>query len=135
MAKSLAVIDKLLADIENANEESKSNNENNTVQSLIDNWVKMWNSYNLSMVNNLFANDATYFSSEKQGLIKGGDNIYQHHIGFGFVENGKSSTNKLWLNNKLETQVYGSTAIVNSLWYFSKGNVSTNIQKGRVTIM
>ena len=50
-------------------------------------WVSMWNSYDLSLVDELFLTDptVTYFSSEKEGLIKGIDAVSKHHAGFGFV--------------------------------------------------
>ena len=40
---------------------------------LVDAWVAIWNSYDLSMVEKLFVNDerVTYFSSEKQAPSRG----------------------------------------------------------------
>lgn len=41
----------------------------------------------------LFLKDdrVTYFSSEKQGVIKGYEALLKHHEGFGFVKGGKVS--------------------------------------------
>ena len=52
----------------------------------VDEWVKLWNNYDLKQVDKLFLNDnrASYFSSEKQGIIKGIDNLIEHHKEFGF---------------------------------------------------
>jgi hypothetical protein len=43
------------------------------------------------MVDKLFLKDSrlTYFSSAKQGIIKGIEAIRRHHEEFGFVEGGK----------------------------------------------
>ena len=73
----------------------------NSVKKLIDTWVAMWNSYDLSEVNRLFLKDPdlTYFSSEKEGVIRGIDAVFEHHKGFGFVVGGKKQQNKLWLED------------------------------------
>ena len=74
-------------------------NQNFQVEELVNSWTAMWNSYDLSMVDKLFLQDSrvSYFSSEREGLIKGFDAVREHHAGFGFVEGGKSQENRLWL--------------------------------------
>ena len=56
--------------IENDKEEMKK--EFNT-QELVDSWASVWNSNDLSLVERLFLTDSyvTYFSTEKEGLIRG----------------------------------------------------------------
>ncbi len=73
-------------------------------------WVSMWNTYDLSLVDSLFLTDnrLTYFSSEKEGLIRGIEAVREHHVGFGFVEGGKEQENTLWLDD-LQTQSFGET--------------------------
>lgn len=100
-------------------------------------WVSMWNTYDLSLVDQLFLADArvTYFSSEKEGLIKGIEALREHHQGFGFVEGGKVQPNKLWVES-LHTMVYGPVAIVNGVWFFRRGSDdSGEPQRGPVTIV
>lgn len=94
---------------------------NPDVESLIRAWVAAWNSYDLNEVMCLFADDdrLTYFSSEKPGLICGYQAVAEHHRGFGFVENGKPSMNKLWLDKIGYSQV-GDATIITALWYFQK---------------
>ena len=104
-------------------------------QSLIEKWVSIWNTYNLSMVERLFLNDSrvSYFSSEKRGLIKGIKELIKHHEEFGFVPGGKPKSNKLWLK-KVNTEVFDRTAIVTALWFFQRLG-SDNIQSGPVTLV
>ena len=58
----------------------------------LERWVEMWNSYDLDEVNELFLDDPglTYFSSEKEGVIRGMEAVLEHHRGFGFVPGGGS---------------------------------------------
>lgn len=117
--------------------QEKSQEKHITVEELINAWVAMWNSYDLSLVDRLFLNDpnVSYLSSEKEGLIKGIDAVREHHRGFGFVEGGKIPENKLWSEN-LHTTKYGTTAIVTGIWYFRRGSEgSNNIQRGPVTFV
>ena len=102
---------------------------------VVDAWVSMWNSYDLSMVDKLFLKDSrlTYFSSEKQGIIKGLEAIRRHHEGFGFVEGGKVQPNKLWLED-MQTEIFGSTAIVKAIWFFQRGGEG-KVQRGPVTLV
>lgn len=69
-----------------------------TPDSILDAWVEAWATYDLSSVDDLFANDpsTTYFSSEIDGLIVGFDRIREHHQGFGFVEGGFVMISDVW---------------------------------------
>ena len=98
-------------------------------------WISMWNTYDLSKINELFLNDPrlTYFSSEKQGIIAGIDAIREHHKGFGFVEGGKTLQNKLWLEN-IRTDVFGDAAVVKAIWAFQRVK-SESVQRGPVTFV
>ncbi len=107
------------------------------VQQQVNAWVSMWNEYNLSMVDRLFLTDdrITYFSSEKEGLIKGFEAVREHHTGFGFIEGGKIQDNKLWVED-LQTNVYGSAAVLTGIWYFRRGpENSKDISHGPVTFV
>lgn len=102
---------------------------------IVDEWVKFWNTYDLNQVEKLFLHDdrVTYFSSEKQGVIKGYDALVKHHEGFGFVNGGKISQNTLWLEG-MDVEDFGDNAIVCAIWFF-KRPTSENPQKGPVTIV
>lgn len=95
----------------------------NDIPELIDSWVAMWNSYDLAMVDQLFLQDSrvSYFSSEKEGLIQGIDAVREHHVGFGFVNGGKSQENKLWIED-IHIQNFGSAAVVAGIWYFQRAS-------------
>lgn len=101
---------------------------------IVDKWVEIWNNYNLDKVRELFLDDArvTYFSSEKQGLIKGIDNLVKHHREFGFVEGGKDNGNKLWLED-VEVEEFGDMVLVKADWIFQRKG-SDKQQRGPVTI-
>ena len=101
----------------------------------VDDWVSIWNSYDLSRVDRLFLNDprVTYFSSERRGLIKGIDALIKHHEGFGFVRGGKVQPNKLWLED-VDVEDFGKTAIVTAIWCFRRGD-SESVQRGPVTLV
>jgi hypothetical protein len=104
-------------------------------QEIVGKWVTFWNTYDLNMVDSLFITDnrLTYFSSEKEGIIRGIDAVREHHKGFGFVSGGKHTLNKLWLDS-LQTDVFNSVAVVTGIWYFQKGaSDTTTIQRGPVT--
>jgi hypothetical protein len=105
------------------------------VKRALDRWVELWNTYDLNMVEELFLTDdrVTYFSSEKRGLIKGYEALMQHHRGFGFVEGGKDTGNKLWLED-VETQGFGPVSIVKADWLFRRKG-SDRDQRGPVTIV
>jgi hypothetical protein len=79
--------------------------------------------------------DVSYFSSEKQGLIKGIDAVREHHVGFGFVDGGKNQENKLWVKD-VHIQDYGSAAVISGIWYFQKASEDTEtVQKGPFTFV
>jgi hypothetical protein len=97
---------------------------------LITSWEKSWNTYDLNEVRRLFVADptVTYFSSERAGLIQGIDSLVKHHRGFGFVEGGKASPNRLWL-----TDVRHRPLSVTAVWHFQRpGNPA---QRGPVTFI
>lgn len=108
---------------------------NSSPELLIDAWVKMWNTYNLSLVDQLFVADqsVTYFSSEYTGLIRGIEALRNHHAGFGFVQGRKQSENKLWLK---EEQYYrnAQTCLVTATWFFQRAG-SAQYQAGAVTFL
>ena len=91
-------------------------------ESLIEAWVAMWNSYDLDQVEVLFLDDdrLSYFSSEKEGLIKGMAAVLEHHVGFGFVAGGKDQSNRLWLED-LNTDLFQDAAVVTGIWFFASG--------------
>jgi len=103
-------------------------------EKIVGEWVKIWNTYDLNEVDRLFLQDSklTYFSSEKQGIIKGIEAVREHHIGFGFVEGGKEQPNKLWVED-LHTSTFGNTAVVTCIWFFQRPDGSK--QRGPVTIV
>lgn len=100
----------------------------------VDAWVKIWNTYDLSQVDQLFLQDdrLTYFSSEKEGALIGFKAVREHHKGFGFVEGGKEQPNKLWLEDIHSTE-FGPSAIVTGIWFFQRQD--GRIQRGPVTIV
>ena len=102
---------------------------------IVDDWVEIWNTYDLSKVNELFLNDGrvTYFSSEKEGLTMGIEALVKHHIEFGFVEGGKDQPNSLWLEDT-EVEQFGDIAVVKADWIFKRG-ASDQLQRGPVTLV
>ena len=101
----------------------------------LDKWVSLWNTYDLDQVKQIFLNDprVTYFSSEKEGLIKGIDRLIEHHKEFGFVSGGEDRGNRLWLEN-VDIEEYRGTAVVTADWCFQrKGSEET--QSGPVTLL
>lgn len=107
---------------------------NNRETEIIDRWVKMWNSYDLLEVDSLFDHQATYFSSEYEGLISGRENLQNHHQKFGFIPGGKKTGNTLWLEN-LTVQIAGAeTLIVTGTWHFLRKE-AIRPQRGPVTFV
>ena len=107
------------------------------VERFVDAWVAMWNTYDLLEVDELFLDsaDLTYFSSEKEGVIKGIDAVREHHVGFGFVKGGKKQDNKLWMED-IDYSVFDSTVVVTGIWFFARaGEEAEKVQKGPVTIV
>ncbi|RLI08680.1 hypothetical protein DRO42_05905 [Candidatus Bathyarchaeota archaeon] len=101
----------------------------------VDKWVSLWNTYDLNQVTRIFINDprVTYFSSEKEGRIKGIDNLIAHHKEFGFVSGGRNSGNRLWLEN-VDIEEYRGTAVVTADWCFQRRG-SEETQRGPVTLL
>jgi len=104
-------------------------------------WTELWGTYDISKVDELFlaGPDATYFSSEKEGLIVGLDAIREHHAGFGFVPGGSPPAIELWLEN-VHSNVFESTAVVNAIWHFGDRWAADSgepdaVQKGPMTIV
>ena len=102
---------------------------------IVDDWVKFWNTYDLNQVEKLFLMDdrVTYFSSERQGVIKGYEALVRHHEGFGFVKGGKVQPNKLWLEG-VDVEDFVGSAIVCASWFFKRPNAESP-QRGPVTIV
>ncbi len=90
-------------------------------EKIVGDWVAMWNSYDLNQVDKLFLTDhrLTYFSSEKEGAFQGIEAVRAHHRDFGFVEGGKASNNKLWVDD-LHTINFDSAVVVTGIWYFRR---------------
>ena len=107
----------------------------NPVERALDRWVSFWNTYDLDMLGDLFLKDdrVTYFSSEKRGLIKGYGALINHHRGFGFVEGGNETGNRLWLED-VDTEQFGPITIVKAEWLFRRKG-SDKDQRGPVTIV
>lgn len=98
-------------------------------------WLEAWNTRDLSLVDDLFVNDssATYFSSEKEGLIRGFAAIREHHAGFGFVPGGDAPEDELWVAD-LHASMFGSAAVVTAIWYFgSRSGNPDSVQRGPMT--
>ena len=100
-------------------------------------WVNLWNTYDLSLVDDLFLTDSTvtYFSSEKEGLITGIDAVLAHHEGFGFVHGGKVAEQELWVED-VHTATHGPTAIVTGVWFFGQRDTAPEeVQRGPFTFV
>ena len=105
------------------------------VDKALERWVGLWNTYDLDAVGDLFLTDdrVTYFSSEKRGLIKGYQSLVEHHRGFGFVEGGKDTGNKLWLED-VAVERFRGFAVVKADWLFRRKG-GDKAQRGPVTIV
>ena len=104
-------------------------------EKIIDEWVEIWNNFDLNKVRDLFLDDerVTYFSSEKQGLIKGINSLVIHHKEFGFVNGGKDTGNNLWLED-IEIEEFGELVVVKADWIFQRKGSNVQ-QRGPVTIV
>jgi len=102
----------------------------NDAPPVIAEWQTFWNTYDLDQMDKLFTNNdsLTYFSSEKEGLIRGFDAMLEHHKGFGFVPGGEKRSAKLWLED-IETDYVGDVAIVTAIWFFD------TVRDGKKVIM
>jgi uncharacterized protein (TIGR02246 family) len=105
-------------------------------EDLIAEWTGCWNSYDLDVVDELFLSDGrlTYFSSEKEGVIRGREAIVAHHEGFGFVPGGTEQENRLWLD-EVAYDLFDSAVVVTAIWYFARTGEHTPPQKGPVTFV
>ncbi len=106
------------------------------LQHTLDDWVVMWNSYDLDEVKRIFVADesVTYFSSERNGLIQGIDALIEHHDGFGFRSGGAESGSRLWLED-VHRRWDGTTAIVMATWIFGSEEAEGPPQRGPVTFV
>lgn len=104
---------------------------------LVEDWVGMWNSYDLNQVQELFLSDPrlTYFSSEKEGVIRGMEALLEHHAGFGFIPGGEERVSRLWLESTV-TDLLSGAAVITGIWFFrSDGNMDNTPQRGPVTMV
>jgi len=97
-------------------------------------WVDMWNSYDSCQIDKLFlVNDKlTYFSSAKEGIIKGIKAVHAHHEESGFVPGGKAQENRWWVED-LHASDFGSVVVVTGIWNLRKGSGGT--QRGPMTFV
>ncbi|MBM3311733.1 MAG: nuclear transport factor 2 family protein, partial [Candidatus Aminicenantes bacterium] len=112
-------------------------NDLSTPEKLLRAWTALWNIYDLDSVPALFApgEEATYFSSEKAGLIAGREALVEHHRSFGFAPGGQNRDSRCWLEG-VGTRVLGSTARVAARWLFDR-DVSSPVpaQSGPVSFV
>ncbi len=104
---------------------------------VIDKWLQLWKTYDLNMLDDIFLNSnaLTYFSSEREGLIEGFEELVPHHIGFGFERGGKKAEKSLWLE-KIEIRTYQGSTMVGAVWYFGNKTLpKDSISKGPVTFV
>ncbi len=96
-------------------------------------WVDAWNSYDLNAIDELFvqSDDLSYFSSEKEGVIRGFEAVKTHHEGFGFVPGGNKSQKRLILVD-VDHTCTANQPIVTAIWYFQ--HPDGRLQKGPVSI-
>ncbi len=107
------------------------------VTAVIDKWLNLWATYDSDLLGEIFyqSDNLTYFSSEKEGLIKGYQQMLPHHEGFGFVKGGKEPPVGLWLES-IETRINGETAIVAATWFNGdKAADRDSLQHGPVTFV
>jgi ketosteroid isomerase-like protein len=104
---------------------------------LVESWVALWISYDLDRVNQLFLQDSrvTYFSSEKEGRIRGIDAIRDHHRGFGFVPGGRKAEKELWVED-MEADELGDALVVTAIWFFGdRSKPAAENQRGPMTMV
>ncbi len=98
-------------------------------------WLNLWRTYDLDLVDQLFLNDSrlSYLSSEREGVLRGLDEVRDHHSGFGFVSGGADPPNELWLE-EVVSSIYGSSAVVSARWFFGDRSADRDsIQQGPMT--
>jgi len=106
-------------------------------ETLIRAWTAFWNLYDLDAVPALFSpgDEATYFSSEKAGLVAGREALLAHHRGFAFVPGGQARDGRLWLED-VRTRVDGPAAWMTARWLFDRDvSAATPPQRGPVTFV
>jgi len=107
-------------------------------EALVEEWVDMWNTYDLDRVGDLFLDDPglTYFSSEREGVIRGMAALVEHHRGFAFIPGGMEQPNRLWVE-ELRSDLFGDAAVLTGIWYFMRGgdDDATSPQRGPVTFV
>lgn len=105
-----------------------------TPAGLLDAWVGLWGSYDLDLVPVLFLRDdrLTYFSSEREGLIRGFEAVLEHHRGFGFVPGGAARDTSLWVDDVVITDV-GAIAVITAIWHFGDPAFPGDAQRGPMT--
>jgi ketosteroid isomerase-like protein len=108
-------------------------------RALVEDWVAMWNTYDLDRVGDLFLDEPglTYFSSEREGVIRGMAALVEHHGGFGFIPGGTQQPNRLWVED-LGVDLFGDAAVLTGIWYFQRGgddDVAAPLQRGPVTFV
>lgn len=103
---------------------------------LIEMWNMSWNSYDLDVVDELFLPEPglTYFSSEKEGVIRGMEAVREHHVGFGFMPGGKEQENRLWLE-EVGYDLFDTSVVITAIWYFARPEETGPPQKGPVTFV
>ena len=103
----------------------------------VDAWVELWNTYDLTRLEDLFLWDSTvtYLSSEREGLIRGPAALREHHVGMGFVDGGRPPEQELWVED-VRSSVYDATAVVSAVWLFGERSAATDsVQRGPMTIV
>jgi ketosteroid isomerase-like protein len=101
----------------------------------LDRWVEFWNTYDLDKIEDLFVPDdrLTYFSSEREGVLRGIEAVRKHHEGFGFVPGGRRKPTKLWLEDVHAAEGPG-VAVVTAIWCFSS-ETRSGVQRGPLTLV
>ncbi len=104
------------------------------IRTAVDAWETMWNTFDYREVDRLFlqSDDLSYFSSEREGMIRGIQAVREHHRGFGFTEGGSANLTRLWLD-AVEIRDYRSSAVVTGIWYFQR--TDGVLQKGPVSMV
>ncbi len=98
-------------------------------------WVGAWNARDLDRVDDLFLTDSTvtYFSSEREGLIRGIDAVREHHVTMGFVSGGAATESELWIEDAAYRQ-RNPYYVVTAIWYFGDRTAPRDsIQRGPMT--